>query len=61
MERTWTITDADGNPRTVTLAQFRAELDARAAMCRPIKAAFMRNDKQGVADAQAAMRAVYPK
>lgn len=29
MERTWEIRDIDGsNPRTVTLAQYRAELDA---------------------------------
>ena len=29
MEQTWEITDADGgNRRTVTLAQYRAELDA---------------------------------
>lgn len=29
IERTWVISDIDGkNPRTVTLAQYRAELDA---------------------------------
>ena len=31
-ERTWQITDIDGkNPRTVTLAQYRAEIDAAKA------------------------------
>jgi len=39
--RTWEISDIDGtNKRTVTLAQYRAELDAAAALA---KAAFAKS------------------
>jgi len=56
-ERTWKITDADGsNRRRVTLAEFRADMDARKAAAKPIMDAWMRGDKAGVLAAQAAMR-----
>lgn len=56
--RTWEITDPDGsNRRTVTLAEFKAEIAARAAMAKPIMDAVRRNDMRACADAQAAMRA----
>lgn len=36
-EQTWTIADIDGkNPRQVTLAQYRAELDAAKAKAEAI-------------------------
>ncbi len=57
-ERTWAIKDASGE-RTVTLAQFRAELAARAAMAAPIMAAVIRGDLAGCAKAQAAFRAKF--
>ena len=59
-ERTWKISDIDGtNKRTVTLAQYRAELDARKAMTAPIMAAWRRGDLAGVGAAQAEMRKVF--
>lgn len=59
-ERTWEIADIDGsNRRCVTLAQFRAELDARKAAAAPIMDAWKRGDQAGVAAAQAAMRAKF--
>lgn len=60
--RTWTISDIDGaNKRSVTLAQFRAELDARKAMAAPISAAFRRGDIAACERAQSALRKVFPK
>lgn len=57
-ERTWEISDIDGrNKRTVTLAQFWAELDARKPYAAAIMAATLRGDLAGCAKAQAAMRA----
>jgi len=56
--RTFEIVDLDGsNRRTVTLAEFLAEHEARKAMAAPIMAAWRRGDMNGVASAQAAMRA----
>ena len=56
-ERTWEISDIDGkNKRTVTLAQFRAEIDARKAMAEPIMDAVRRGDLAGATAAQEAMR-----
>lgn len=55
-KRTWKIADIDGsNRREVTLAQFRAELDARKAAAAPIMDAWRSGDLNGVAKAQAAM------
>lgn len=57
-ERTWEISDIDGrNRRTVTLAQYRAELDARKPYTTAIMDAMKRRDIKGAAAAQAAMRA----
>jgi len=54
-ERTWKITDADGgNRRTVTLAQFRAEINARHQANAPIAKAWHKGDMAGVAAAQKA-------
>lgn len=58
MIRTWEISDADGNKRTVTLAQFRAEVDARKVLAKPIADAWRRGDLAACAKAQAAMREV---
>lgn len=56
-ERTYEISDIDGtNKRHVTLAQFRAELDARAAMAKPIMSAMRRGDLAACETAQDAMR-----
>lgn len=55
-ERTWEISDAAGRKRRVTLAEFRAELDARKAMAAPIMDAMRRGDIKACGDAQAAMR-----
>ena len=56
-ERTWEISDIDGrNKRTVTLAQFRAEIDERKAMAAPIIEAVRRGDLEAATAAQAAMR-----
>ena len=58
MERTWEISDIDGrNKRTVTLAQYRAELDAALKRVRPVVAAFARCDWRAMERAQAAFRA----
>ena len=55
MERTWKITDAKGT-RQVTLAQFRAEIEARKVAAKPIMDAFRRGDLKGCGDAQESMR-----
>ena len=56
-ERTWEISDIDGkNKRTVTLAQFRAEIDVRKALALPIMAAVRRGDLKAATAAQEAMR-----
>jgi hypothetical protein len=56
-ERTWEISDLDGkHKRRVTLAQYRAELDARKAMAAPIMTAVRRGDLNAAVVAQAAMR-----
>jgi hypothetical protein len=57
-EQTWEIEDAGGK-RRVTLAQFRAELDARRAAAKPIMDALLRNDLAGCAQAQASFRAKF--
>jgi hypothetical protein len=55
-ERTWEISDLDGsNKRTVTLAQYKAELAAAKAAVAPIVAAFKRGDMAGMAAAQASL------
>ena len=55
--QTWEISDADGsNKRRVTLAQYRAELDAAREAVKPVADAFMRGDHDGCARAQAALR-----
>ena len=55
-ERTWEISDIDGkNKRRVTLAQFRAELDARKPYTAAIMDAFRRNDIEACGAAQAVM------
>ena len=58
MERTWEITDINGT-RTVTLAQFRAEMDARKAMAAPIMAALRKGDLAACEKAQKAMRKAF--
>jgi hypothetical protein len=55
-ERTFEITDASGT-RRVTLAQFRAEQDARKADAAKVMDAVRRGDMAGCAKAQADMRA----
>ena len=56
-ERVWIIRDGDGsNPRRVTLAQYRAELDERAVYARRVMTAFRANDLEGCARAQQDMR-----
>ena len=60
MERTWEISNIDGtNKRRVTLAQYRAELEARRKMTAPIMAAFRRGDLKACGEAQAAMRKAF--
>jgi hypothetical protein len=44
------------NPRRVTLAEFRAEIEARKAAAAPIMDALRRNDITGCAAAQATFR-----
>lgn len=44
-----------------TVAELRAILDARAPYCAAIKDAFIRNDKDGAAAAQKAMREAFPE
>lgn len=59
-ERTWKISDIDGrNPRTVTLAQYRAELDARMAFTRKISDALRAGDLKAMEAAQIEMRKVF--
>lgn len=59
-ERTWQISDIDGsNKRTVTLAQYRAELDARKAMAAKVMDAVRRGDMKACEAAQSAMRATF--
>lgn len=53
--KTYEITDERGT-RRVTLAEFRAELDARKAAARPIMDAFRRGDLEACGKAQASMR-----
>lgn len=61
-EQTWTITDLDGsNPRVVTLAQFRADIDARKLAAKPISDAWRRGDLAGVETAQNAVRKQFQK
>lgn len=58
-ERTWEIKVWEGGkwkPLTVTLAQYRAYLDERAAMAKPIMDAFRRGDIEACGAAQVAMR-----
>jgi hypothetical protein len=56
-ERTWEISDLDGsNKRTVTLAQYRAELDARKVYTARIAAAVQTGNMKAVIAAQRAMR-----
>ena len=57
-DRTFEITDERGT-RRITLAQFRAELDARQAAAMPIMDAFRRGDLKACGEAQAAMRAQF--
>jgi len=45
----------DGRKRTVTLAEFKAEMARRAAMAKPIMEALKRGDIEGCARAQAVM------
>ena len=62
MERTWEIGDLDGgNRRAVTLAQYRAELDARKVHTAKIMAAVRVGDLVAAAAAQAEMRAAFPR
>lgn len=47
-ERTWEISDIDGaNKRTVTLAQYRAEVDAAKAKAEAIHRANVQTVRQG--------------
>lgn len=57
IERTWTITDPDGsNARTVTLAQYRAELEASRRLVAPVVDAIRSGDLKACGDAQQAIR-----
>ena len=56
--RTWEISDIDGsNKRRVTLAQYRAEVDAAHARVKPLVDAFMRGDLKAATELQKAARA----
>lgn len=56
-ERTWEISDIDGrNKRTVTLAQYRAELVARKPYTAAIMQALRAGDLTACGEAQEAMR-----
>jgi hypothetical protein len=58
-DRTWEIkvqVNGKWEARTVTLAQYRAELDARAAMTKPIMDAWRRGDIAACEAAQKSMR-----
>ena len=55
--QTYEIADIDGrNPRQVTLAQYRAEIDERVKASREIGDAWRRGDIMRCAAAQAAFR-----
>lgn len=57
MERTWEISDINGkNKRTVTLAQYKAELAAMRKEMSPVVAAFQSGDIKAMAAAQALLR-----
>lgn len=59
---TFETTDLDGtNRRTITTAQYRAELDERAIYARAIMDAMIRKDLAGCAAAQKAMRERFGK
>ena len=58
-ERKWWIEDSRGR-RQITLAEYRADLDARHAMAQPIAAALRSGDLDACAKAQAAMRNAFP-
>lgn len=45
----------------ITLPELRAELDARAIMAKLVMDAMRRNDLEGCAQAQAAMREAFPE
>ena len=54
--RTWNISDIDGrDKRTVTLAQYLAEVDAAKARVKPVADALYRGDHDGCAAAQKAI------
>lgn len=56
-ERTWEISDIDGkNKRTVTLAQYRTELDAAKKAVNPAIEAFRRGDLAAYAAALKTLR-----
>ena len=56
--RTWEISDIDGrNKRCITLAQYRAEIEAAKAKVAPVMSALRRGDLIGCDKAQAAARA----
>ena len=57
-ERTWEIADdfKGTNKCSVTLVQFRAELDAKAAMARRVMDAVRKGDLKACEAAQKAMR-----
>lgn len=57
-ERTWEISDIDGkNKRTVTLAQYLAEVAERVRAAKPIMDAVRKGDLNACGKAQAEMRA----
>lgn len=61
-ERTWQISDLDGsNKRTVTLAQYRAEVDAAKQAVAPVAAAWRRGDLKAVEAAQKRARQLLKK
>jgi hypothetical protein len=57
-EQTWEIEDANGK-RRVTLAQFRAEIEARKTAAQPIMDAWRKGDMRACERAQRAMRASF--
>lgn len=60
-ERTWEISDIDGsNKRRVTLAQYRAELDARRPYTKAIMDAVRSGNIAAIGKAQTAMRERFP-
>lgn len=58
IDQTYEIQDGNGK-RIVTLAEYRAELDARAKAAKPIGDALRAGDLTACAKAQAAMRAKF--